>query len=354
MTEHEEMEVFLREIQMNIENDQKKLLVKKDNMCNEIESLKREKLLIEEKLKDNISFFNPSSAKNREKLENIDREILEKQQQLVQLNETLEEIHKKVNLSGNVLAFIRENSPVEEEEVTKDNFTTSGVSILEAQEMERKRIARDLHDSTVQSLTNIVHKTEYCSKMIDKDPLQVKFELMDMMDRLHESIDDMRRIIYDLRPMSIDDLGFVPTIQRFIQQNKKEHENIEFQIEVTSESDEVDLPPVVTLTLFRIIQESCNNIFKYSEANHVTISIHYGEEEIELEISDDGVGFDKNEIGKDKNSSGFGLSIMQERAQLLCGEFSIQSEIGKGTSVLVSVPYTVLKEISLQKAYDLR
>lgn len=354
MTEHEEMEVFLREIQMNIESDQKKFLMKKDSMRNEIESLKREKLLIEEKLKDNISFFNPSSAKNREKLESIDREILEKQQQLVQLNETLEEIHKKVNLSGNVLAFIRENSPVEEEEVTKDNFTTSGVSILEAQEMERKRIARDLHDSTVQSLTNIVHKTEYCSKMVDKDPLQVKFELMDMMDRLHEAIDDMRRIIYDLRPMSIDDLGFVPTIQRFIQQNKKEHENMEFEIKVTSESDEVDLPPVVTLTLFRIIQEACNNIFKYSEANHVTISIHYGEEEIELEIADDGVGFDKNEIGKDKKSSGFGLSIMQERAQLLCGEFSIQSEIGNGTSVLVSVPYTVLKEISLQKAYDLR
>ena len=80
MTEHEEMEVFLREIQMNIESDQKKLLVKKDNMRNEIESLKREKLVIEEKLKDNISFFNPSSAKNRDKLESIDREILEKQQ----------------------------------------------------------------------------------------------------------------------------------------------------------------------------------------------------------------------------------------------------------------------------------
>ena len=354
MTEHEEMEVFLREIQMNIESDQKKLLVKKDNMRNEIESLKREKLVIEEKLKDNISFFNPSSAKNRDKLESIDREILEKQQKLKELCDELEVVHKKVNMGGNVLAFIRENSRGMEEEVVRDNFTTTGVSILEAQEMERKRIARDLHDSTVQSLTNIVHKTEYCGKMIDKDPLQVKFELMDMMDRLHESIDDMRRIIYDLRPMSIDDLGFIPTIQRFIQQNKKEHENIEFKVRVTSESDEVDLPPVVTLTLFRIIQESCNNIFKYAEANNVTISIHYGEEEIVLEIVDDGVGFDKGDIGKDKKSSGFGLSIMQERAQLLCGEFSIQSEIGKGTSVLVSVPYTVLEEISLQKAYDLR
>lgn len=242
----------------------------------------------------------------------------------------------------------------EEELPVQDNFTTSGISILEAQEMERKRIARDLHDSTVQSLTNIVHKTEYCSKMIDKDPVQVKLELATMMNNIRSSIDDMRRIIYDLRPMSIDDLGLVPTIQRFVEQNKTEHEEIKFRIQVTSESDEIDLPSVVTLTIFRIIQESCNNIYKYSQAKNVTISICYWEDEIEVSVEDDGIGFDKTLIGKgeEKVSSGFGLSIMQERAQLLQGTFAIDSQPGKGTKVSISIPYSVIEEMPKKSTFD--
>ncbi len=255
---------------------------------------------------------------------------------------------------GKVLSFLKENAPEVVETEEEDNFSTSGISILEAQEMERKRIARDLHDSTVQSLTNIVHKTEFCSKMIDKDPVQVKLELVTMMDHIRASIDDMRRIIYDLRPMSIDDLGLVPTIQRFVNQNKMEYEDINFQIKVSSESDEIDIPAVVTLTVFRIIQEACNNIFKYSLAKNVIIAINYWEDELEVSIIDDGIGFDKTKIGKgEKKHSGFGLSIMQERAQLLRGTFSLESESGKGTKVSISIPYSVINEMPKEKLVDL-
>lgn len=355
MVEHEEMEIFLREILMNIESEQNRTIRRLEDVHRKVESLNREKILIEQKLQDNTSFFNPSCARNREKLEEINRDLLQCHTEIDSIRAKLEELNKKINTMGSIIQFMKEHAPQKEEEPpVQDNFTTSGISILEAQEMERKRIARDLHDSTVQSLTNIVHKTEYCSKMIDKDPVQVKLELATMMSNIRSSIDDMRRIIYDLRPMSIDDLGLVPTIQRFVEQNKTEHEEIKFRIQVTSESDEIDLPSVVTLTIFRIIQESCNNIYKYSQAKNVTISICYWEDEIEVSVEDDGIGFDKTMIGKgeEKVSSGFGLSIMQERAQLLQGTFAIDSEPGKGTKVSISIPYSVIEEMPKKSTFD--
>ena len=167
-----------------------------------------------------------------------------------------------------------------------------------------------------------------------------------MMENLRSCIDDMRRIIYDLRPMSIDDLGLVPTIQRFVEQNKVEHEKLKFKIQVTSESAEVDLPSVVTLTIFRIVQEACNNIFKYSQAENVIIAISYQEDKIVVSVQDDGIGFDKSLIGKREKdkSSGFGLSIMQERVQLLSGSFSIESQLGEGTKVSIEIPYRAVEE----------
>ena len=350
LTEHEKMEIFLREILMNIESEQNSTIRRLEDFHRKVESLNREKVLIEQKLQDNISFFNPTCAKNREKLEEINQSLLDCHNEINATKEQLKVINDKINTMGKIVLFLKEHSPdAENKGKEPKQFTASGISILEAQEMERKRIARDLHDSTVQSLTNIVHKTEYCSKMIDKDAVQVKFELVSMMENIRSCIDDMRRIIYDLRPMSIDDLGLVPTIQRFVEQNKAEHDDMKFKIQVTSKSDEVDLPSVVTLTIFRIVQEACNNIFKYSQADNVTIAISYFEEEIEVVVQDDGIGFDKSSIGRGEKStsSGFGLSIMQERVQLLSGTFSIDSQPGKGTKVCIRIPYGSIEKKTL-------
>ena len=339
MSEREEMEIFLREMLMNIEAEQSQIIRKLEECHKRIEASKREKEIVEEKLKDNISFFNPSFAKNREKVDEISEEIIQGYKEIDYVKEHLNKINSRILIMGKILNFVKEQVNDEDDEEEYD-FKVNGISILEAQEMERKRIARDLHDSTVQSLTNIVHKTEFCSKMIDRDPVQVKLELLNMMSNIRNSIDDMRRIIYDLRPMSIDDLGLVPTIQRFVDQNKKHYENINFKVKVSSESDDIDLPSVVTLTIFRIIQEACNNIFKYSEAENVCIEIYYGEEYVRVDIVDDGIGFELSEIGKgEKKNSGFGLSIMRERAQLLGGTLHIKTELEQGTTISVEVPY---------------
>lgn len=225
-----------------------------------------------------------------------------------------------------------------------DKVDDMGIKLLETQEIERKRIARDLHDSTVQELTNLVHKAELCSRLIDIDVIRAKMELEIMSGSIRDTINSMREIIYDLRPMSIDDLGLVSTIERYINQIMA-YKDININFKVLNK--EVSLLPVVSLTIFRIIQEACNNSIKYSKSNKIDIVLKYLSHIIELSVSDQGVGFDYETIVKnvDKNSKrGFGLSIMKERVYLLSGEIKIVSEEGKGTSILIKVPISTYME----------
>lgn len=335
MIDKMDMEMFLREMLMNIENEQSQIIRRLEESHREVESLQREKEIIEERLKDNISFFSPSSAKGRDRLEDIQENILAGHTRIERIKENLDDINKKIMIMGSIIRFIRES------EVSGHNETerATGVSILETQELERKRIARDLHDSTVQNLTNLVHKTEFCSKMIDRDTIQVKLELMTMLENIRHTIEDMRKIIYDLRPMSIDDLGLIPTVQKLIEDNKKIYPDVNVKIKIKSEVDEMDLPSVISLTIFRIIQEACNNMYKYAHASEVSIDFQFQEDFIIVTVKDNGIGFVVEEIAqKDKAKSGFGISIMQERAQLLGGNLEIQSVPDKGTVIHLEVP----------------
>lgn len=218
-----------------------------------------------------------------------------------------------------------------------------GLSILEAQEIERQRIARDLHDTTVQNLTSMVHKSELCVKLIDIDTIRAKLELNTMSNTLKSVINDMRGIIYNLKPMTLDDLGLTITLQRYA--NKIMDLN-NIHVKVQSSDEPRDILPVVKLTLFRIIQEACNNVLKHAVASLINIDINYDEHKIKVIIKDNGTGFnveEKHPVATEQSSS-FGLSIMKERISLLSGTIEVQSEKGKGTAIIVSVPLTICEE----------
>ena len=210
--------------------------------------------------------------------------------------------------------------------------------LLETQELDRNRIARDLHDSTVQSLTTLVHQTEFCSKLLDIDPVRVKLELQSMIEMIRSIINDMREIIYDLRPMSLNNIGLDAAIDSYCTRIKK-NEGLNISLKV--EGEEKKLSSIVRVTLYRIMQEACNNIIKHAAAHRVFVSITYDEDQIKLEVEDDGVGFDIEKIEENTEEDelhGFGLSIMRERANLLNGTFSITSQPEKGTKITVIVP----------------
>lgn len=287
---------------------------------NIIKSIKEEKSDISKMLSPNSKDYNIEKYEEklrniREKIENLNKEIKETENRIIQLETVL-----------NILNQQKSQIDI-------------GLNILELQEQDRQRIARDLHDSTVQNLTSLIHKCELSTKFVDIDPVRTRLELLTISNTLKSVINEIREIIFNLKPMSLDDLGLIMTIERFINQLMNHHD-IEIKLKYNEERN--DILPVINLSIFRIIQEACNNAIKHANAKCIEIDIKYDENHINITIKDDGKGFDTNEI-KDRitqDYTGCGLSIMKERVYLLSGTLDIQSKINKGTIINISVPYS--------------
>ena len=219
-----------------------------------------------------------------------------------------------------------------------DNLINYSTKLLKTHEMDRNRISRDLHDSTVQSLTSFGHKLEYCTRMVDKDPAKVKLELQSLINMNKEIINDMREIIFDLRPMSLSNIGFVSAVESYCQHLRR-NDNLDVVLKISGQEQE--LSSITSVTLYRILQEACNNSLKHSKANKIYIRISFFDDLFELDVDDNGIGFDLTmveERAQEDFLHGFGLSTMRERAKLLSGTFSINSRPGFGTKIHVSVP----------------
>jgi two-component system sensor histidine kinase DegS len=215
-----------------------------------------------------------------------------------------------------------------------------GVKIIKAQEEERQRVARDIHDGPAQSMSNVVLKAEICEKLIDVDLEKSKYELQQLKRIVRECLQDVRKIIYNLRPMSLDDLGLIPTLERYIA-TFNEESGIKATFKTRGHNDE--LKSIISLTVFRLTQEALNNIRKHADAKNAVVSLEFLEDDrLMLHIFDDGKGF-KVEKSKNKRSDmtgGFGLISMRERVELLNGELTINSEPGKGTRLSMMIPLT--------------
>lgn len=239
-------------------------------------------------------------------------------------------------LSGDLNQITKEVDDMQNKEIW-------GIKVLEAQERERKRIARDMHDGPTQNLSNLILKTELCIKLIDKDVDLAKLELHSLKKLIRSTINETRRLIHNLRPMSLDDLGIIPTLERLVDEVRAEGS---FKIEFRHEKKiEGTLDPILTTTIYRICQESFNNIKKHSLATEVIIDMYINEEKVKVNIKDNGVGFDINNIKLNYDDNrGFGISIMRERTNLLLGEFKLESIISVGTNITVNIPTMLRRE----------
>ena len=308
---------------------------------------------LEIQLKENIEFikfldestdvcyesFSPRNVNDKNKtqiqeLKENQKDILHKMNE--EKNKQAEIIQKMDELSSVIKVAKSTSEKKEKTEIDSDIYR---LTLLETQENERQRISRELHDSTVQNLTSMIHKIELCSKLIDMDPIRCKLELTMMSRTLRDIIDDTRQMIYNLRPMSFDDIGLEITIERALDKIKNEKAcNINFAVE----GEPYQIKPVIGITLLRIIQEACNNAIKYANSSIISVKLIYEEDEVSISIEDDGVGFDMENldvsISNRKDNSGFGLSMMKERVYLLSGEITIQSKKNEGTMILVRVP----------------
>lgn len=234
-------------------------------------------------------------------------------------------------LSGGLMELSEELDDIREKQ-------TLGIKIIKAQEEERKRVAREIHDGPAQLMANLVIKSELCERLIDKNPDQVKLELNALKDLARVSLKDIRKIIYDLRPMSLDDLGLIPTVQRFIANYIEETEQ---NVEMLVFGNVVTLNPIVELAAFRLIQESLNNVRKHAKARNIHVKLEFKEDSIKLVIRDDGKGFDKGNAKSRDLDGGYGLLSMKERVELLNGKLEVTSIPGKGTKIYASIPLQI-------------
>lgn len=251
---------------------------------------------------------------------------------------TIEKAESLITHVGVALGFLKgdlKEVSMQLEDMQQRQFM--GLRIIKAQEEERKRVARDIHDGPAQSMSNVVLKAEICERLIDVDLEKVRDELRQLKRVVRESLQDVRKIIYNLRPMSLDDLGLVPTLQRYVS-TFQEDSGVVVSFRTKGVYD--DIKPVISLTVFRIIQEALSNINKHSFAQNATINIEFLEERLKLYIYDDGKGFNVTDLNVKSSdiNGGFGIFGIRERVELLNGDFEINSEFGKGTRLNIALP----------------
>lgn len=203
---------------------------------------------------------------------------------------------------------------------------------LDIQENERHRISRDLHDTSLQNLAHLVHKIELASMYIDKDAVQAKLELAAVNKNMKEVIEEIRNTIFDLRPMSLDDLGLKESFQRLFSRLKDLNKSFDFDVEIDDIASEDE---IVLVTIFRVVQEACLNAIKHSGGNKLKVVIRNRDKHCIISVKDNGSSFSMEDVKQDKN---FGISIMKERVDLLGGEISFNTTEGEGTEVVMNIP----------------
>jgi signal transduction histidine kinase len=202
---------------------------------------------------------------------------------------------------------------------------------LTVQEAERKRISREIHDSIGQTLSAIKFGLESKLSQIGKAPAPPGVSLESIISLTQNGIEESRRIQMDLRPSILDDLGILATIGWFTREFQKVYSHLSIEKEIRIE--EKDVPDPLKTAIFRVMQEAMNNISKHGRATLIQLSLGKRGDKIELMIGDNGMGFDL-----ETSKRGLGLTSMRERTELSGGSFSMESTIGKGTTIRAEWP----------------
>ena len=216
----------------------------------------------------------------------------------------------------------------------EDLLNLTQVWALEAQEEERRRLAREIHDGPAQVLANATFELEYCQRLVERDPSRLPVEMEKLKADLREGLAEVRYFIFDLRPGPLAELGLAATLQRY-GESFQSRSGVEVSLDLDYEN--VRLSPTKEVAAFRIVQEALQNTRKHSGARRVCITLTSGADGLYVAVEDDGVGFDRN-ARTEAGGRHFGLSSMEERARLIRAELRLISAPGRGTKVELRVP----------------
>lgn len=251
------------------------------------------------------------------------------------LYETIDRADHIVNQVNVVLNYLTSDlknvSAALEQAKIKQDF---GIKIIAAQEKERKRLSREIHDGPAQMMANVLMRSDIIERTYREKGIEAAIqEIAELKTTVRDALSEVRRIIYDLRPMALDDLGIVPTLKKYLSTIMDYNKGLDIHFQ--SYSNEKRLPSDYEVSIFRLVQESVNNAIKHGNASEIWVKIEWLRKNVNILVKDNGKGFDKTSV-KDQS---FGIIGMKERIDLLKGNMEIQSGIGKGTTIFFKIPF---------------
>lgn len=309
--------------------------VLQDRVRSNLDGIRKIDIYIESLLeKEDINFkvFSPRAVASK-----YQDEIVQKKEEKISYEEKNREYTRRIDKLEQHIERLEavlkqnENEPsVSEREIEERN---KNLALLSIQEQERQRIARDLHDTSLQNLAHLVHKIELSSMYIDQDSLRAKLELAVISKNLKAVIEEIRNTIFDLRPMTFDDLGMKDALIRLLEKMNEQH-----QFEIIYDIDDIACDNnLVLVTLFRVAKECISNAVKHSNGKRLYFSCKEEGNFCCMNIEDDGEGFTMDEV-EEKMDKHFGLSVIKERVELLGGRIEYISQAGNGTKIYIRVP----------------
>lgn len=209
------------------------------------------------------------------------------------------------------------------------------IQIIEAQELERQHLSRQMHDGPAQSLTNLILQAEIVQRLFDVDQAKARAELGNLKTSANTTFQRIRDFIFDLRPMMLDDLGLMPTLKRYVQTfESKQH----LPTHLTTIGERT-LPSYIEVAIFRAVQELMNNVARHAHASRIQISLDLTSDTVLVTVEDDGNGFDVEAVLSAARQRGSGgLANLEKRIQMLGGRIQFQSATGRGTKARVELP----------------
>jgi signal transduction histidine kinase len=221
---------------------------------------------------------------------------------------------------------MRVQERTEELERSHQRLQELASQLLQAQEKERKRIAIELHDSLLSELAAMKYLFEAKVMRLKKGEIIDPNDFNRVTEIMQKVIKDARGIMNNLRPSILDEMGLIPTIKWLTQEYEKAYSHIQIRQQV--EARDKDIPEILKVVIFRVLQEALNNFAKHGRGNLVELSLLKSADSLHLQIQDNGQGFDVENVQK-----GLGLESMRERVEISGGEFRIESGVGRGTTI---------------------
>jgi two-component system sensor histidine kinase DegS len=281
----------------------------------------------------------------REDIKSAYDSLIENQRRLFTMRGQLEKLQsdqKNLTRVAELYQTILEHTAPEELDVAEaiglEKPTTPQamvISIIEAQEQERLRLSRQMHDGPAQALTNLVLQAEICERLFDRDPARAKDELSELKKNVVNTFKSVRGFIFDLRPMMLDDLGLAPTLRRYVE-GTKESGYTGLSLHITGKDRRLAAHKEVTI--FRVVQALIHLGREQSRASSINIVMDIGDNQVTVTIEDNGSGFELDENLTTADAVRLNLPTLRERIEMLSGKIYFNSTPGQGLRVNFSLP----------------